>query len=242
MKINVMPWEKRNLNVSSVQYYFEETDTFDDTIQSTLLHSDYDYELADLPVGKIDLLHQLENSGFHFIETKVKISKNLTESSSNSDVLNLFSDFNYHAASACEEEFLFEEIRKGIFCTDKVSLDPYFGIEAAGMRYMLWAKNELRHEDSTAYIVNLGNVPIGFFILKERNNICNPFLAGLFHQKDDKGMGLSLVYYQMLQAKKDNMKKIIGDVSSNNLSSLRMYLMFGYEIKTMRYILVRHSR
>ncbi len=241
MIIKETPWETRNLGVqTSVEFYFEVTDV---TISETVLKNTiYRYQVAHVPVGRVDLVNELLDNGFSFSETKIELSADLKALSLPNRFARFSEKLSYHAADEQEITRIFKSMKEGVFATDKVALDPYYDACKAGERYVYWTQDEINSGSTWAYIVTNDGLDLGFFVLKRvTDRIGDSFLAGLFDKERDSGLGFSVLYFPMLEAKNNGIKKMVTGVSSNNPDSLKMHLALGYEIKNMVYTLIKHT-
>lgn len=237
------PWEKRNLNVNGIEYYFEEDDLAEDIGDKVLKDNIHDYQVVHLPVNKMDIHNKLNENGFIFSEVKFELKVNL-ENFELPTVLKRYTNyFSYYKIDDNNElEKVFDAIKKGVFDTDKVALDPFLGLQKSGNRYVMWSKQIIEEGIGIPYMVRYENNNIGFFILKKiSNTIGDSFLAALFNNKKYNGFGFSVFYYPMLEAKKMGMKKMITGVSSNNSASLKLHLALGYQIKNLYYVMTKHN-
>ena len=137
---------------------------------------------------------------------------------------------------------IYQCIKSGVFDTDKVSLDPKLGKEKAGNRFYNWCKKEIEGGTSKPYIVKDSKEnSVGFFVLKDINSrVSDSLLAGLFN-KDEVGLGYSVLYFPMVQAKKEGKRKIVTSVSSNNLPSVKTHMLLGYSIQHMSHVFIKHN-
>ena len=242
MKTKETPWESRNLGVdSSVEFYFEQGDSVITLNEDVLSNKQFTYQVAHIPVGSIDVVNELLQHGFTFAETKIELTADLKKLTLPS-VFERFSEgMSYHKATDSEQEKINASIIGGIFSTDKVALDPHFSACIAGQRYVYWTDDIVKAGVGFSYIVSRNGEPIGFFVLKKSSErIGDSFLAGLFDKDRNSGLGFSVLYYPMVEAKCMGLKKMITGVSSNNPDSVKMHLALGYQIKSMDYTLVKH--
>ena len=239
MIIKETPWETRNLGVeSSVEYYYELHDT---DVSDKVTRSEFTYQVAHGPVGRVDIVNSLLQNGFRFSETKIELTAELKNLTLPHTFQRFSEDLTYHRANTSELDTIFVKMREGIFDTDKVALDPYFNVQVAGKRYVLWTQDELDAARAFAHVVMVKEKAVGFFILKKASDrLGDSFLAGLFDKEKYGGFGFSVIYFPMVEARRMGLKKMITGVSSNNPDSVKMHLALGYQIKNMDYTLVRH--
>lgn len=242
MKIQETPWEKRNLGVTSVNFVIEKKDKCEDIDETILYNEDYEYQTVKLPVNKMDIHNKLNAAGFLFIEGKFELVCNLKEIVLPEELGDIFKEIQYYRVDNCEDiDFILNKISEGVFDTDKIAIDPYFGLDKSAHRYRCWTEDELEKGNAFAYHVTYNDDIIGFFILKRINDkVVDSMLAGLYDREKYSGLGLALMYYHMLEAKKLGFKKIVTEVSTNNMDSLKSHLPFGYKIKDMYYVMCKH--
>lgn len=242
MVIIEQPWEKNNLGVNSAEFCFDQTDRLDELKKQGIdLCEKYNYQLARIPAGRMDIAYWLEENGFRFAEVSIEIEAAMKTLKLPEYYKEIDANITEHAADNGEIEAVYEKIRKGIFDTDKIALDPWFGMEQSGRRFANWCRQEVESGNGRMYIVNHLNTPIGFYVLKEENEkAANSMLAGLFEREKYLGFGYAVLYYPMLRAKNEGKKKIRTKVSSNNPASLKMQLYLGYAVKRLNYVYVKH--
>lgn len=236
-------WEKRNLGIISAELRFENSDTVINNDFNIVDLKKYDYLLARIPVGRMDIAYAVQKKGFHFAETSIELSvalKNLT-------LPKIFEEYEklieVHEADKTEIELIYNSIQNGIFDTDKIALDPEFGIKKSGNRFYNWCKEEIEKGSSKAYLVSYAGEKLGFYVVKDENErTANSLLAGLFEKNKNPGLGYAVLYHPLLTAKICGKRKMITAVSSNNPASVKMHLALGYEIKTMNYVFVKHLK
>jgi hypothetical protein len=133
-------------------------------------------------------------------------------------------------------------IAKGIFKTDRIALDTNFGIECSSKRFYNWILDETR-KDSTVWHLKFKDQNIGFFGLKRigQDGVFYPFLGGLYEEYSKSGLGFSILTKAADLVKKNNGKKIITFISSNNLPVLKLHLDLGFQIANIHNVFVRHN-
>ena len=131
--------------------------------------SDYEYQVIKAPIERMDVSYILQENGFVFAETAFDLSLKLKNLKC-PDTYTRYIDYtSYSEASSEEVKLVDSEIRKGIFNTDKVALDPLMSTELSGQRFANWFTTEVESGKSKCYLVNLEDKPIGFFGVKDVN-------------------------------------------------------------------------
>ena len=158
-------WEVRNFGFLSAEFRFDVKDKPEDISRSVLECKDYPYQVARVPVGRMHLAYLLQEYGFKFAETSVKLICSLKK-------LNLcveFQEIDRHievmSADSEDLKMIYSVIKEGVFSNDKIALDPKFSIDISGNRFYHWCRDEVESGQSSVYVVTYENKKIGFFIL-----------------------------------------------------------------------------
>lgn len=240
MIIKHTPWEKRNLGVeSSVEYYIDADDTLYDIkeIECAL----QDYQVAHVATGNVNALYYLQSHGFRFIEANIQLKRDL-DSIELPGIYKRYEHVISHRYAECSEiEEIISQVRTGsIFKTDKIALDPCFGVEYAGRRYALWSEDII--EQGGIVVLSLyKETPIGFEIYTENDRKCTNYIGGVFPEFENKGLGFAPLYSELLNQKERGNKSVITGVSSNNPPVLKLHEMLGYKVESMGYLLIKHT-
>jgi len=132
-------------------------------------------------------------------------------------------------------------IRKGIFLSDRVSIDPHFTVAQSGCRYANWTRGMLQ-EGGKLYEVLQGERPIGFFVIcRKDENTVDPVLMGLYDEQNDRGMGALLHKKTLDTCFTWDCKQLQSTVVSNNAKILRVYVNAGAAIVDTLYTYVKHK-
>jgi hypothetical protein len=233
-------WEKRNLGVTCKEIVIEDKDDISCLNEIKKLDADTEYVVAKVPVSKPEISLELQKEKFCVIETSFEVNCDVDNIKLNPYYQRFYKQMSYEIASADDISKLNDEIKNGIFDTDRVFLDPYFNKEQAANRYINWINDEL-NKGSELYIIKYKNNKIGFFTFKQiSESTYYPFLAGLFNEYKDSGLGFSIVYCPVVEVKRRAGKKIKTSISSNNQAVAKIHFMLGYMVDRMYYILTKH--
>lgn len=235
-------WEKRNLGIDVFEITCSEQDTckqLEDEIKNLCVP----YSVIKIPSGCTDLLLVAQNYGYIVAEMGIELWGN-ERCLHTPEIYNRFTKFlRMEKAEGLILDRVLNEIKLGdIFSTDRIALDPVFSKELAGVRYYNWTKDVLA-EDGDIYVFYYKDQPVAFNLskpLKDNKDIIDGILGGLLPEAENKGLGFLVVYGENEIRKFNNAKACIGRVSSNNLPILRLHLQFGYEVKSMSYVLTKH--
>jgi hypothetical protein len=134
------------------------------------------------------------------------------------------------------------EIKKGIFISDRIALNSQFGIEKAAVRYMNWINDEVV-KGAKVFEIIYKTTPIGFFTLKcLAENKYDNFLAGMYVNQENFGYGFSILSKSIEEVKKQHGKSITTHISSNNIEVMRLYFQFGFVPTDVVYVMSKISK
>ncbi|MDR3125158.1 MAG: hypothetical protein LBU10_04745 [Endomicrobium sp.] len=240
MKLIDAFWEKRNLGVKSChELIIEKSDSLN-SVKSQLLLLNSEYVVVKVPDGRIELSFLLTELGYSFIENLIHFTYN--PKIHKSIIQRILEDINYVKMDEADIDYLFCEIRKNIFSTDRVFLDPYFSSEQASNRYIGWIKDELT-KSCDIYKLVLQNKDVGFFTFKDLGEgRYFPFLIGIYSNFLNRALGRCLIYSIIQETIKRNGKIISTYSSSNNIRAVRCYSSLKFNISGMQYVYVKHNK
>lgn len=240
MKIIDAIWEKRNLGVSTAEIEIEECDSLED-IKEKINGVNSQYVVAKVPSGKLDIMFWLEQQGFNFVECSIHVTHSLQNMELSPIQKRIEASVTHEKMAEEDLEQLFYEVRKGLFSTDRVSLDKTFTKEQATNRYVGWINDEISRGCEMFKLI-YKDKNIGFFAFKEvEEGVFYPFLAGMYEEYQKTGLGAIFNYKPMKEAKSRNGKKISTYISTNNSNTVRMHVLNGFEFGDIKYIYVKHN-
>ena len=241
MKIIDAFWEKKNLNIETKEIIVNNNDSLldiDKIINS--LSDKKHYIVIKIPIGRPDFIKLITDKGFYFIESLFKMSLRISTFQF-PNFINKFDEMLTYKMITNSDEFacLENEIKKGIFTTDRIALDLNFGKDIAANRYVNWLKYEVKKECEVFEIIH-ENTPIGFFAIKKiTEKKYNLLLGGLYKNSMDMGFGFSILSKPIMELKKRNIDFAVTHVSSNNLHILKYYFLFGFSPIDIVYVMTR---
>ncbi len=239
MKIIHAHWEKRNLGVQTVEVEIKENDTLEE-VKQCLSEIQGEYIVVKIPTHMAKLSFLIQEYGFYYVEDMALMSSNLKAVQRNSVIQRLYDEIISCEMDKVDYLQLYQEIRKGLFSTDRVSIDPMFTKEQAAERYIGWIHDELEKGTSLYKYVYRGNI-IGFFALKEiAQGRYTSFLGGIYLEYRKGGIGSIVKVPETV--KKLGGKRVETYVSLNNLVQVRSLLMNGYTIEKNIHVFIKHSK
>jgi len=237
LKIVNADWEYRNLGVTTIEIEIEEYDTRE-TILTTIQEIRAQYIVLKLPSHKADMTFDIQKSGYTYIEDMVQMVSYLKKVNYSS----VQERFNTCVSTQVmtEEDLVTvkQEIKKGLFSTDRVYLDPYFSKKQAYNRYINWIEDEYLRKTQFIKYIYKGNT-IGFFALREQEKgRYTSFLGGIFPAYRKGGIGTVVKVPQVVQAYGG--KSVSTNVSSNNPTQIRNLILNGYIPESITHTFIKH--
>ncbi|MCR4691499.1 MAG: GNAT family N-acetyltransferase [Lachnospiraceae bacterium] len=240
MRIIDAIWEKRNLGLVTQEIEIENDDS-PEKVEKALKESDADYQVVKAPVARLDLYSLLTEYGFFFAEASIRVSHNLKNVACPEMIQRMVDRISFSEMSEEETDIMIENIRQGMFQTDRVILDPFFTRKQAYDRYILWMKDE-KERGAKLFTYKYKEEPIGFSCMKETKTGCfYPVLGGVYNMGKALPLGSAIVYKQLDIAKSLGGKMLYTFISSNNPAVVRVYSGAGYGIDSIKNVFVKHT-
>lgn len=248
MKLIDAFWEKRNLGVDTLEIEIEDSDRnisiskIKDNILQCLDKNKYQYYVLKFDTSNSDLYKISSELGFHFAEVQFDfaIYKNKFSKEDYSKIIR-FNQLKVNEYCDAEHfDFIISKINEGIFSTDRIALDPCFGVNIANKRYSNWVKDLKGNKDYSIYIANYNEIPIGFSINKYKDKECFGLLGGLFKEHQTSGLGVFLHYVDLIKVF-ENYNVMRTSLSSNNTKVIKLWQYFSAEMLKMKYVYIKHK-
>jgi ribosomal protein S18 acetylase RimI-like enzyme len=244
MKVIDAYWEKRNLGVNCKEIIVCKSDglivnDLISRVESLINSYPNDYFVFKVNYFDHDLFKELSNLKFLVSEMSHEIMLKLNHFELTKEHLKWDKRLGYEKIAKAELYDVVHEINKGIFDTDRIALSKRFGTRQSSKRYSNWLENEFSN-GSDIYELIYKNKPVGFFAIKSLNDdVSDVFLAGLYSNYKNSGLGLGLMLKSIQELKLRECEYYKTHVSSNNLSVLRLYLSLGFMINENYYVFTR---
>ncbi len=233
-------WEKRNLGVDTQEVTVEEQDSVE-TVKKTLNSLTAEYQVVKAPCGKIKIMWAIEDSGFHYMETSIRVVYDLNRLEIPPQYKRINDAVDYAIMNEEDVEEMFEQIQKGMFFTDRVALDPFFSVAHASNRYCGWLQDEIKKGTKLYKYIYKGK-SIGFFSLKQINEkTYYPFLAGIYPEYKNSPLGSVYLFKPLVEAKKQGGRFVSTYISTNNSQAVRMHADYGFLFKETQNVYVKHG-
>ena len=241
MQITNAFWEKQNLGVSCLEITLAKQDSLSE-LSAVLDETRDQYIVVKLPSDRPDFLELTSFKGFSFVEAIFSVSKTLKQLTLPPVTSRLISEIEHRPFEIGDFDDLFREINKGMFNTDRVSRDSVFGLEFSAKRYISWIEAEYANGCAIHKLI-FRNQTIGFFTLKDvGNGTYYPFLAGIYSNFRNHGVGLAMAYKPLLETKNLGGTTVSTWVSTNNVPAIRIHVALAFSFDSVFYVFVKHNR
>lgn len=241
MKIINAVWEKRNLGVETKEIEFEEIDPLEEA-EKWLKDTHAEYIVAKVPTNRADITHLLYEYQYEYIEDMILFVSDLEIANKSKAMERLYNVVSVKKAMEKDIEEIYMEIRKGMFSTDRISLDKHFSKEAAAERYVNWTMDELER-GTELYNFVYKDKNVGFFGLKEiRDGVYTSFLGGIYNRYRLGGIGTISVLKILERIKELGGRQLHSMVSSNNIGQVKNLIYTGYYVSKISHVFVKHEK
>jgi hypothetical protein len=189
----------------------------------------------------IELYNELNKNGFYYIESSIQISLSIKDYLLPKKIQKINNLISYHLVDSSRIDSLCNEIRKGVFSTDRIALDNNFGKDISNKRYCNWINDEYRNNNNNIFEIRFGEKKIGFFGIKEKSNLTYEiFLGGIYLEMQNFGLGFSIITKSIEEIITRNGKQLITHVSSNNIPIIRLYTQLGFSPVEIKNVFIKH--
>ncbi|MBR3873056.1 MAG: hypothetical protein IKJ26_02695 [Clostridia bacterium] len=243
MKTTHAVWELDNLGVNAYEIALDAADTPEMLAQEEqrVIAEGAEYIVVKTPVNCQQLLFGLPRLGYSFVEMVFHVMIRRNEYSMPATIARF--DRGLTVVERTEEnerQLVYDRIRAGVFHSDRVSIDPAFGVQKGGNRYANWLKGMLER-GGFLYEVLSGEKPIGFFVIcRKDENTVDPVLMGMYDEANDRGMGALLHKKTLDTCFTHECKRLTSTIVSNNAKVLHVYVNAGATITDTLYTYVKH--
>lgn len=231
MKIVDATWEKRNLGVTCYEVTFDNSDKISDIESSWKKFLERQYLVLKVPNTRADISAYVQSQGAKYIESLITFQCDLRMWKLPESLKDICALSSYAPMNNADIEIMFDEIRKGIFKTDRIYLDTYFTHEQAAQRYINWSQD----------MISKGHIPCKVMYRGETIGFFNDALSGVYSKFLGTGMGLFVQYACIDVVRYVGQTKAYAVVSSNNPSVINLNIKLGRQIKSINYIFVIHN-
>lgn len=244
MKIIDCNWEIDNIGKKTVEFEIEGNEK---SIKQEVLEAEKNYEYLVAKVfkgGNIQLSDELQELGFKYIESQIKISKKAKDFNYDDRLVKLLGNKVMIKLATCDEDLdlIINSMTENMFSTDRIYLDREFGPEIGLNRYRNWVKTEYQRH-SLLYEISLKDgTRIGFGLSKIVDGVAHGLLGGIYEKFQNEGYGLltaiSLFLYK--QQSSIDFKREETALSSNNMPMMQFYNYLNFKIDDIISVYIKH--
>lgn len=235
-------WEKKNIGVETMEIVCNGKETVGE-LEEELKKISVPYSVLKIPTGNYELLTVGQSCGYSVIELAFRLIGNV-RTTKLPVVYNRFAPYlRVEIATDKIKNKVLKEIAGGeIFSTDRIAIDPVFSKEIAGRRYYNWCIDAI-NKGASLEITYYKGEPIAFNINSQPDDkgVCDGLLGGVFAEALNRGLGFLVLYTELESCKSLGGKAVISTVSSNNLPILKLHIQYGFEIREMNYVMIKHQ-
>ena len=243
MKTTHAVWELENLGVNAYEIAMDAADTPEMLAQEEqrVIAEGAEYIVVKTPVNCQQLLFGLPRLGYSFVEMVFHVMIRRNEYSMPATIARFDRGLTVvERTEESERQLVYDRIRAGVFHSDRVSIDPAFGVKKGGNRYANWLKGMLER-GGFLYEVLSGEKPIGFFVIcRKDESTVDPVLMGMYDEANDRGMGALLHKKTLDTCFTHECKRLTSTIVSNNAKVLHVYVNAGATITDTLYTYVKH--
>ena len=240
MEIINAVWEKRNIDLDTLELEVQEGDTWED-LKSTIEKLHFEYLVVKIPPIRTDLMFKVNSLGLVFVELVTKAHFSGTPPVLGSLQKRIIHSLEWGEITHENKKRLFEEISLGLFKTDRVAIDPSLGIDQSSNRYLGWIHDELK-SGAVIYEVTKKGELIGFFLMRKIDtHSSDAILAGLLEKYQKSGLGFVLNYLEIEVSKKLGSTSLNSTFSSNIRGATAIHMSMGYTVDHQYYVYVKHA-
>ena len=242
MKVFDCFWEQENLGRKTVEILIERTDSFDEMVLKQLTRG-YQYVVVKVPMNMPTFNYGLTGMGFVCVENQMNVGISLKDFDFHK-VIHLLDDTSFQVVEGrCDLDTVLTSIKPGMFSTDRISLDTYFGQDIGCQRYINWIVSEFERGNATLVKMFYKNRHVGFMLFKTNDKTINLLLNGLYNEYQGQGMGLLTPASPMLYVKKSSLdiSEELTSISSNNIPVVKLYNRLNFRLVNQTYVFVKHN-
>ncbi|MDD3334822.1 MAG: hypothetical protein PHI98_04805 [Eubacteriales bacterium] len=238
-------WERENLGVEAYEISMEPGDSPEllKAEEEKLTAAGAEYIVVKTPVNCAQLLFGIPKLGYAFVETVFHVEIRRADYHMPATIARFDRGLTVvQRKNPEEQQRVYALIRDGVFVSDRVSIDPAFGVTLGGNRYANWLKTMLA-KGGFLYEVLQGDKPIGFFVIcRKDEKTVDPVLMGMYDEQNDRGMGALLHKKTLDTCFTHECGRLTSTIVSNNAKVLRVYVNAGATITDTLYTYVKHLK
>lgn len=243
MKVIETHWEQKNLGMKSYEVVLTSEDSVSEflKLEQELVKRGAKYIVLKAPINRPDFLFEIPGADYTFVEATFSLTLKKRDYVCPSYLERFDRGLQVRTVTSDDDKArVYNEISKGMFTTDRVSIDSRFPQGTGSLRYLNWVK-DLVAAGHGLYEVFSKDKPLGFFQLEKIDSTkVRGVVSGIYEEFSQSGMG-SLISKKILDFSwSSGYQTYYASAVTNNLKSLRSNLIFGSQITNISYNYVKH--
>ena len=216
-----------------------------ETVDPELLRkiAGYKYQVVKVDPGNIGANLFLEENGFRLMETQIEVELKQKEFNYEDRLLKyLAPDVSFQdVETEADFEALLQGMTPEMFVSDRIALDPHFGLEMSYRRYRNWMKTAFGNGTASFFQILYKGEPVGFSMYRIKDGLWLGDLGGMY-PSSDQGLGLLTAAAAFLYMKRRDLKnlKLVSCISSNNTPVISAFNYCHFNFKKFKYVFVKH--
>lgn len=239
MKVIDAVWEQRNLGIHAYEIEMEMGD-IQEEFENQIRNMSADYISVKLPTGMTEFLNIIQANGFTYCEDLIHVRHDLHSTQRNSIQQRMYDLISYHMMDESEILELKQEIKDGMFSTDRFSTSGRFSKEQCANRFSNWV-DDLLSNGAIPYVMEYKGQHSGFIILTTKDDKVYQSVLGGAYAKFRKS-GLGIVQKEQEIVKNLGGKYVETTVSSNNIGQLKALIANGYMPVLIEHVFIKEVK
>ena len=238
MNIVRAEWEKRNLGVECIEVSISKNDD-PVVVLDVLKDQTAAYQVIKISSDTLLPFDELQGHGFVYAEDQIAVEHDLHVPKRTKIHQRLYDASAFHEMNEADYCTLLQEVEEGMFSTDRIARDPFFGPEVSAKRYKGWL-SDLRETGALFYGITYKDEVAGFVVLQTKDNgkTYTSVLGGGYKKYRNSGLGIVQKEYEIV--KMLGGKRVYTRVSSNNPGQLKALVLNGWLPINIEHIFVKH--
>jgi len=189
------------------------------------------YAICKLPLDRVQTIQRLEDLGFRFLETQLRLRARLSKSFA-------VEAFPYRFERVLSDGELEPvlAIAGSTFTEDRFSCDPWIPASASGLRYRRFVERSLRAPDERVF--RLVSEASGEVVAFKTHRITGPreaqlLLGGVKTQYKAAGLGAMSEYFELNLLREQGVRSLVTHVSAKNYPVINLEVSgLGFRVET----------
>lgn len=241
MRITDCKWELENLGKTACEVAVGSGEIVDRQLLEDI--AGFQYQVVKVDPGNIGANIFLEENGFRLMETQIEVELRQKEFNYEDRLLKFLSPDVSFKDVETEEEFeaLLQGMTPEMFVSDRIALDPHFGLEMSYRRYRNWMKTAFINKSASFFQILYKGEPVGFSMYRIKDGLWHGDLGGMY-PSSDQGLGLLTAAAAFLYMKQRELKnlKLVSCISSNNTPVISAFNYCHFNFRKFKYVFVKH--